>query len=202
MGKFDRRGRDWAGRFTTLTVFACVVMAVFAESKARAGDALEAAANAERLLAAGKPREAYDAMQRAAEAYWAASPLDFRRILFVTKDPEGFGVYQPRETNLYKAGDTILVYGEPFGFGYAKDGETSKIAFEITLSTADADGKVVIQPRSGSIVLKSRRENREFMLFFSYEPRGLKPGAYALLAEFRDTSSGKASSARMPFRIE
>jgi hypothetical protein len=40
----------------------------------------------------GKNREAYDTMRKAALQVWASGPLFFRKAIFVTKAPEGFGI--------------------------------------------------------------------------------------------------------------
>lgn len=183
-------------------IIAALLLSTALSGAAAAGEVAEAGATAERLVSEGRHREAWEILERAQDGIWATAPLEFRRLLFVAAEPQGFGVFEPRSSNLFKAGDVLLVYGEPFGFGYGRDEGLAKIEFEVKLSVVSGAGAEVIAPRSGRLDLKSRHQNKEFMLHFAYHPQGLKPGDYQLVAEFRDIASGKSASQRMPFRIE
>jgi hypothetical protein len=178
------------------------LLAGVAMAGARAGEVADAGREAERLAAEGRNREAWDRLLRAADGIWALAPLEFRRLLFVTGEAQGYGVYDPRPTNVFKPDEAMFVYGEPFGFGYGREQDQHRIEFEVRLSVATPAGAEVIAPRSGRVALASRQQNREFMFSFAYEPQGLKPGDYLLLAEFRDTASGKTTAQRLPFRID
>lgn len=184
----------------TLATAAALVLAFAAP--AASGEVVDAATEAEKLVAEGRNREAWDRLNAAADRIWATAPLEFRRLLFVAAEPQGLGVYEPRPGNTFKPGEVLRVYGEPFGFGHARDGEFHRIEFEVRLSVTSPDGAELIAPRAGRLQLKSRLPNREFMLHFFYEPKGLKPGDYLLAADVRDTSTGKTTNARLPFRIE
>lgn len=184
-------------------VFAAVVALPFLlPGTVRAGEIAEAGVEAERLIQAGRNREAAELLLKAADAAAATAPLEFRVLTLVAAEPQGFGVYVPRDGNVYRAGETIMVYGEPFGFGYGQEGEVVKIDFDVRLSVVAPDGKEEIAPRTGRLSLQSRHRNREFMLSFQYEPRGLAAGEHVLVAQFRDLASGKTTTQRLPFRIQ
>jgi hypothetical protein len=185
-----------------LPILAATAFAALTWGAASAGPTAEAGAEAEKLAEAGRNRAAWELLVKAADAIWAVAPLEFRQILFVTAQPQGYGVYDPRPTAVFKAGETLFVYGEPFGYGYGKEGDLEKIEFDVRLAVATPAGKEVIPPRAGRLALTSRHRNKEFMLHFSYTPQGLAAGDYLLLAEFRDSSTGKSVTARLPFRIE
>lgn len=185
-----------------LRLAAWLLAGLAAAAPAAAGEIADAGAQAEKLVQEGKPREAFDLLARAADAVAAAAPLEFRTLVQVAGEPQGYGVYVPRASDVYKPGEPILVYGEPFGFGYGRQADISTIEFEVRLGVSSPAGQEIIPPRTGKLSLQSRHRNREFMLYFKYEPRGLKPGDYVLTADFRDTATGKTAAARLPFRIE
>ena len=47
---------------------------------------------------------------------------------FVSSEPGGFGIYEDRKSNIFKPGETFLLYVEPLGYTYAtvtdEDGNT------------------------------------------------------------------------------
>ena len=169
---------------------------------ARSGEVVDAAASAEKMIVEGRNREAWEALQGAADRVWAAAPLEFRRLLFVVGEAQGFGVYEPRGSSTFKVGEPLRLYGEPFGFGHARDGDQYRIEFEVRLSVARPDGSEAIPARSGRLQLKSRSQNKEFMLQMSYAPKGLDAGDYVLVADVRDMATGKTAGLRLPFRID
>lgn len=199
-----RQGRGRASGAVLLLAAACLGAGFLSAGTApvRAGPIADAAAEAEKLAAEGRNREAFDALARAADTLWTAAPLELRKLLFVEGDPKGFGVYDPRPGTGFKAGEALRIYAEPFGFGHVREGDWYKIAFEIRIAVANPDGSEAIAPRAGSLQLKSRNPNREFMLHFAYVPKGLKPGGYLLLAEVKDTATGKIAQIRMPFQLQ
>ena len=103
---------------------------------AHAGPAAEAAERAESLLDSGETLPAYNAFDTAQHAFWQASPLTFRKVVLVTRAGT-FGDYDLRDDAVFKAGDTLMVYAEPVGFGIGTAGGE----FQISLDT-DLDGSV------------------------------------------------------------
>ncbi len=185
------------------TVSAALVLALaLGTLPVRAAEIAEAAAEADNLAQAGRHREAYDRLLAAADQIAAAAPLQFRALVLVTQEGAGFGVYEPRASNVYRQGEPIHLYTEPFGYGWGREGDLVTIAFEARVQVTTTSGQVVIQPRTGPIVQKSRRLNREFAYSLSYEPQDLKPGEYLLAVDFKDLATGKTAGARIPFRIE
>jgi hypothetical protein len=65
------------------------------------------------LTAQGKFTEAIAALDETAEALWEKTPLTFRRALWIADPSESFGVYNPRENNVFASGAKMMIYGEP-----------------------------------------------------------------------------------------
>jgi hypothetical protein len=49
--------------------------------------------------------------------------------------------------------------------------------------------------------MDSRRRNKEFQVFITYNFQGLKPGDYVLATTLRDRNSPKTGSFELPFTI-
>jgi hypothetical protein len=168
---------------------------------AYAGPVADAGGEAERLAREGKAREAVEALDRARDDILRAAPLQFARLLFVAAEPQGYGVYEPRAGATFKPGETMYVYGEPFAFGHARQGDQRRIEFDVSLSVVSPSGETTVKPQSGKLALASRAENREFMVSLSYEPKGLPAGDYVLQIDVRDAATGKSTVAKLPFKV-
>jgi hypothetical protein len=166
-----------------------------------AGTIADAGKDAEKLNTIGKPRDAYDRLTKAREQIWKTAPLSFDRALFVAAEPQGYGVYDVRSGNVFKAGETMYVYAEPFGYGFAQQGDIRRIQFEVSISVTLPSGDVAVAPQSGKLELASRAENKEYMISMSYEPKGLKAGDYVLQLDVRDVNTGKTATIRLPFKV-
>jgi len=161
------------------------------------------AAEAETLAKAGKFADALVALDAAADILWEKSPLACRRILWVADKASGFGAYNPRETNVYKSGETMLAYAEPIGYGWRKSGDIWHIDMVGDLVIRSADGAELFRKDDfGAFAIASRARNREFMLNLTVTLSGVSPGNYVAETVLRDKVSGKEGTpCRLPFVI-
>ncbi|MYZ46519.1 hypothetical protein [Propylenella binzhouense] len=166
-----------------------------------AGPIGEAAAEAERLSGAGRPVEALAALDRAAEAIWQASPLTVRKALFVT-EPSGFGLYRPKESSLFRPGETATAYVEPIGFAYGEAAGGYAIALGADLAIEVPGGQVVGEADDlFDVRIVSHERNREFNMALSFAVPDLKPGAYVGVFTLRDRNSDKTGRFELPFTV-
>jgi hypothetical protein len=131
------------------------------------------------------------------------APLGFRRILFVTDIPEGFAAYRPRADNVFAADEPLIVYTEPIGVAWKRDGDefSSKLVvdFEIRLP----DGQVLAGQRGfGEFELQAREPPLDYMSHIKLDVTGAPEGAYILGLTIHDYNSGKSSSTDLPFEIK
>lgn len=167
-----------------------------------AGQILDDATAAEALLAEGKPVKALAALEDAFNIAWDAAPLSFSEALFVTAKPAGFGMYDARPTPIFQPDEQMLVYAEPFGYGFGKDEDLFKIDFSADFELRTAKGQILhSQENFASLDMKSRRRNKEFQIFIVYNFKGLKPGDYVLETTLHDRNSPKIGSFELPFTI-
>ena len=105
----------FASRRSRFAVLAVVALGL-SVGEASAGEIADRAAEADSLIATGKPAEALSAFDKAAQAFWDASPLQFR-VALLADEVSGFGAYKPHGDLPFKEGDKLTLYVEPVGFG-------------------------------------------------------------------------------------
>lgn len=184
---------------TTVRTLLAGVMLVAA---AHAGPIVDEARKAEGLVDAGQPVPALAAIEAAFNAVWDKAPLGFSEALFVAARPAGFGIYEARPTNVFRPGEDMLVYAEPFGYGYGTAGEAFRIAFDADLELRTVKGQILhTQDGFALLEMTSRRRNKEFQVFITYHFDGLKPGDYVLSTRLRDRNAQKVGHFELPFTI-
>lgn len=108
-----------------------------------AGEIGDAGQAAEKLATEGKFNEAFEAIETAREMLWKQSPLTFRKTIFVASEPGGFGMFDMRETTEFKRSEPLIIYKEPFGFAYGRDGQMYIADMALDFEIADATGASV-----------------------------------------------------------
>lgn len=169
---------------------------------ARAGAIADAGARAETLMDQGKTLEAIDALDSAMEEIWRRSPLILRKALLVDSS-NGFGIYQPRESNVFRPGEKLRIYVEPVGYAYGKnDLGGLEIAFDVDLKIRNEAGKQIFsRDNLFHLAQPVRYHNREFYLSLTLTLDGLKAGRYTGLFHVKDRHSDKTADFEIPFEI-
>lgn len=161
---------------------------------AYAGDVADLATQIENAMAA---KDSGRAMQHATTimmtAWDATEGIGFTAALPVVQVPEGYGVYNARPDTVYKVGEPIFLYAEPFGYGYGTAAPgVYTIGFDVNLRVLAMDGAVVAEaPGLLALSMESRHKNREFMADMTFNLGGLVPGMYKLETTLRDQNSAK-----------
>ena len=170
---------------------------------AAAADLVAKATEAQTLADQGKFIEAIAALDAATDLLWEQTPLTFRRALWVAGPPTGFGAYNPRETNIYAAGDQMIIYAEPVGFGWSKTGDIWQMNMAADLAIKSKAGEVLLtQQDFQKLSIGSRLRNREFMTTLTLTLTGIPPGEYIADTTLRDQVSGKTGTMSLPFVIK
>ena len=173
-----------------------------AAGPALAGPAVDAASKAEQLAAQSKFDEAFQAIDEAREAIWKAAPLTFREALFDTSDPQGFGIFDARESTTFKKSEPLIIYSEPMGFGYGQDGELYVIDLALDFIIKKPDGsEVAKQENFASLTLRSRVPNKEFMAKVTYDVSGLPAGDYSVTTIAHDKNPPKTGEFTLDFTL-
>ena len=167
-----------------------------------AGEIADAGATAEALASEGKFDEALAALPEAQAKLWDLSPMFVRQAFFVAAEPGGFGIYDKRANSTFPKAEKLLIYAEPVGFGYNKEGELFVVDIAMDFDILDPSGKsVAAQQNFGSLGLKSQVPNREFFAKITYDFSGLNAGDYTVVTTLNDKVSGESVNITLPFTL-
>ncbi len=166
-----------------------------------AGAVTDHAWKAESLLTEGKPADALAAFDQATDAFWAASPLQFRVALFAAS-AKGFGQYEPLGTASFRSGDTATVYLEPVGYGFTSAGSTYAVAFTTGIEIRTAGG-ILLAKADDFVHIDWQGRTRSYQVpaIVNATLPALKPGDYTLLVTLTDAATAKQASVTLPFTI-
>ena len=157
---------------------------------------------AQEAAAAGRAVEALDALDEAAIAVSEKMPLTIRRATFVAEEPQGYGVFNPRDSTSFEIGQPLLVYAELAGQGWRRSGDIFRTDLVLDFELRRADGQsLVAQQAFNTIATASRRRNREFFLYMTYSFSGLEPGDYVVRTTVRDQAGNKQTSFDLSFAV-
>lgn len=172
------------------TLAACLAVA----TPVTAGPIAEKAAEIETLVAANNTDAALLAARSILAQVWDGSAgIGFTAALLVAEPSSGYGVYNARKDEKYKIGDPVILYVEPYGFGYGVPGEgLFAVGFFVDLKVMSETGEVLADlPSLTEMNLVSRNAPREFQDSITYNLGGIKAGRYVLQTTLRDKNSGK-----------
>lgn len=160
------------------------------------------ARRAQEAAAAGRSVEALDALDEAAIAISEKMPLTIRRATFVAEEPQGYGVFNPRDSTSFEIGQPLLVYAELAGQGWRRSGDIFRTDLVLDFELRRADGQsLVAQQAFNTIATASRRRNREFFLYMTYSFSGLEPGDYVVRTTVRDRAGNKQTAFDLTFAV-
>lgn len=129
-----------------------------------------------------------------------ANETKFRSVFdtFVSSEPEGYGVYTERPSNVFKLGDEVIIYSEPAGYTYKTLTDENGTKLYGMKMTAD----MILTDRNGAefgrqqdipmTELISHHQNKE--LYFDLSLTGtdnLEPGDYIVKWILTDENSGQ-----------
>jgi hypothetical protein len=170
---------------------------------AQAEDLTDLAKQAQKDAKDGKNLEAYDAMRKAARQVWSDGPLLFRKAMFVTKAPDGFGIYDPRPDAVFKPGEKLFIYVEPVGFTWKEKDGLNHAQLVADLVLKDGEGTVVGEQEGfGTFTFDSREENMEVLTSLTIDFTEAPVGKYAAELKFTDKLGDKSASFELPFEIK
>jgi hypothetical protein len=167
-----------------------------------AGELADAGAMADSQMGQEQYLEALGTLSAAEDKVWQKSPLLFRKTVFVASDPKGFGIYDLHEGETFKRSESIILYAEPVGYGYRKDGELNVIDLTLDFEVKAKDGRLIGgQKNFANPQLHSRVQNREFFVKVVYDFSAVPPGQYEVKTTVNDKTTGKSGSFVMPFTL-
>jgi hypothetical protein len=172
------------------------VATCFAQLPAGADELTDLAAKIEANLKSADWATSVITAHEVLDQVWNKVPMGFSAVVLTTAEASGFGVFNARENNVFAPDEPILIYAEPYGFGY---GDVSagiyQIAFDVDMVVKSETGTVLAEfPDIMELSLNTRRRNKEFHANITYNLTGASPGKYILVTTLRDKNSPKSAS--------
>jgi hypothetical protein len=137
-------------------------------------------------------------------SFWAESSLFLENVKFVKGANNSYGIYEPRENDVFAAGEPIYLYMEPAGYVINKNPAGYwEFGFKADFQVADESGKVLGGQADFAVLpFKSWNPNTEISLTFTYTLSGLEKGKYRITTQVADTHSPRKASCEKWFTIE
>lgn len=193
-------GSSWRWLAAARSAAFAVILAA-CPAGAVAGEIADRAAEAERLLGEGKPADAQAAFDKAAAAFWIASPLQLRVATFAD-EVKGFGNYAPHAGTAFKPSDTLLIYLEPIGYAFTPEGDGFRVSIAADIEIHTPGGLILAKSADfGRLEWMARSKTREVHATLKLPLPKLKPGSYQLLVTLRDQGSPKSTTVTLPFSV-
>jgi hypothetical protein len=118
---------------------------------------------------------------------------------FVSSEPGGYGIYEDRKSNVFKPGETFMLYVEPVGYSYGTvtDEDGSRLYtmnFTVDFFISDKNGTVLAGQEEIPISnLVSHHQNKELFFDISIDQSSpFPPGDYVITYRITDKNSGKS----------
>jgi hypothetical protein len=166
-----------------------------------AGEIADQAAQAETLLQNGKAADALATFDKAAGAFWVASPLQTRVAVLADK-VTSFANYEPHGDAPYHSGDDLIVYFEPFGFGFSSSDGLFKAAIAVDVLIRTPGGLTLAKSDDfGRLEWSGRSKMHEVHATVRFHLPDLKPGDYELSLTLRDQNTPKTDTLVLPFAV-
>ncbi|MEQ9689863.1 MAG: hypothetical protein RLO48_09055 [Bauldia litoralis] len=179
----------------------CAALSFGLPAAAQAGDIAEKATLAETLLDRGYGGAALKAFDTSAAAFWTASPLQLRTVLFADA-VDGFADYTPRGNSEFQPSDALRLYFEPVGFAYTDESDGFGAALAADLQIRTPGGLILATAEDfGRLEWQGRSKMREVHATIEFPLPDFKPGSYQLLLTLRDQNSPKTTTVTLPFSV-
>ena len=138
------------------------------------------------------------------ETFWAESPLLLGNAKFVKGETNSYGIYEPRENDVFTAGEPIYLYVEPAGFAVTRNPVGYfEFGFKVDFQVVDGGGTVLGGQTDFAVLpFKSWNVNTEMSLTFTYTLSGLEKGKYKIITQVSDMHSTKKATIEKSFAIE
>lgn len=117
---------------------------------------------------------------------------------YITSESNGYGVYEVRQSNVFRPGETLILYVEPEGMTYRPITEGNDQLYNIKMSAdiiiSDNQGNVLAEiPDLPLMNIVSHYQNKELNLDLSVEQQSpFPPGDYVIKYVVTDDNSGES----------
>lgn len=167
----------------------------------QAGEVADRAEQAEELLGAGKPVDAFETLETAVDDFWVAAPLTIIQANFIPGDRSSGG-FTRRADEPFAPGDRLNIFVEPKGYGFSEDSGTYGISLTTDIEIRTPGGLILAKSHDiGRLEWKGPVRNHSFSGKVGIGLPGLKAGDYELHLTLNDQVSQKTATTTLPFTV-
>jgi len=148
--------------------------------------------------------KALAALRSLLASFWSGSALLLENVRFVKGADNSYGMYAPREGDVFADGEPIYLYAEPAGYVIKRNpAGYHEFGFKADFQVADESGKVLGGQNDFAVLpFKSWNFNTEISITFTYTLSGLEKGKYRITTQVSDMNSAKKASCEKWFTIK
>jgi hypothetical protein len=207
--KFNGKYFNWRGKVTKRFSIASapalflVMFLIFAQPvPCQAQDVSAHLQEARDQIRENRIPEAIDSLRTSIRQVWSKAGLSARASVLTQAPAKAYGMFVPRESNLYNSGEPIYLYVEPIGFNVIKNGEEFEFGLIADFVIRTPDGNELYEQKEfDSWIVKSRRFITEFSINLECKITGLKMGTYILEVKLRDMNGTSTADIESEIRI-
>ncbi|KQS74376.1 hypothetical protein ASG25_00155 [Rhizobium sp. Leaf384] len=170
-----------------------------------AGPLADAATRAEGLAAAGDAAGARAAIRNGMSDFLSGLPFAVGTATFVTADPSGFGLFDPRPNSVFRPGEKMVAYVEPLGLTWKPASAPGRFEsrFSVDFDLLDDKGAVLASQKSfGNFAFTAATKTAGVFATLTVDVSNATVGSYVLRYHLNDSNSGKAAVVDLPFSIK
>lgn len=131
-------------------------------------------------------------------------PLRVENVRLLVQPPLGYGMYDVREGNRFRIGETMWIYLEPKNYGAEWDGQQYRMQLAADVYLLDPGGNVIFEQLDIlEGVIHSAHHNQELFLVIdlTLSEESAPAGNYAWRIVVRDVITGDSASVEVPFEL-
>ncbi|MBP1881956.1 hypothetical protein [Sinorhizobium mexicanum] len=179
-------------------------MVATTDAAALAGPLSDAATKAEQQATSGDVAGARETLRQAVSDFSQTLPFAIGKAVFVTAEPAGYAMYEPKTDPIFKTGEAIVSYVEPVGLTWKEASVKGKIQtrFTVDFDILNPKGEILASQKAfGDFTFTGYLRNQEIYSTLTIDVTGAPAGDYVLRFHFNDINSGKSATVDQPFKI-
>jgi len=191
--------RAWLAQQAVFPV-AFVALTAGSVAPAPADTLTEMAAQIQTLLDQGRSADAADAARGFLRAVTDQAGFGVTNARLTAAPATGFGVFEPREDNVYDTGEPVYAYVEVYGFSLTQQASgANQLLFDVSFTLMSPEGRQLTDAMvpMGEIRLESFSQPVDGYFHLTYRISGVE-GAFTLHTEVTDRVSGETADFDLP----